>query len=351
MIKIKRILLLFTCIISIGIMQAYAVGSSSTNDTIGQKEAASSLDSVLLIEDDSVAAETYDPLCNEIEGEKCTWWKKNFGVQADNNSDVTKMQLYINDILAISAIGLCVLAFICVVIVGLIIYSKNDIWKIITEHVMQILLIVIIAFIAIYSDSHWAYLALVVLCVLGIFKYNNKLFEKFKDILKNIYGHIDKEKLTGEEINNRILQKINRTNENLDDAVELDSLVFNKLAKWYPDVQRYIKIKNASHAYYELDGLIEKLNINYVVEIKHYHQNLDRNNFQHIQPVIDYITDKTGKPTILLLFIVTSNLDEKQKVITHYNDDNYVISNFPLYVKVFTKNELETLTKTNAPTP
>lgn len=358
MIKIKRILLLFACIISIGIMQAYAVGSSSTNDTIGQKEAASSLDSVLLIEDDSVAAETYDPLCNEIEEAKCTWWKENFGVLADNNTNATKIQLYINDILAISAIGLCVLAFICVVIVGLIRYLKNVMRMIKMEHVMQILLISVIVIIAIYSDSHWAYLALVILCVLGIFKYNKELSDNFNEILRNYSGVVAPS--SQKEVNKKIERELDEivqenaspsgvsqegtsvsTSNNKRTMMQkyrgIESLALDYLGRRYPKLQRYVTIQGRELRRIVLDGFIEEENKNIIIEVKYISTKGMRMRYLNpLNEAMDYLTKKTGKWTELLLFIVTDNPNMKTELESQYANIECITK-----IEVYTKEELQ----------
>ena len=80
-------------------------------------------------------------------------------------------------------IGLIIL---CIIVISF----KHLSFKLIKEKnvAIQIILISVIAFIAIYSDSQWVYLVLVVLCLLGVFKFNPDLLKNFIEICKAIYG-------------------------------------------------------------------------------------------------------------------------------------------------------------------
>ena len=250
-------------------------------------------------------------------------------------------------------IGLIIL---CIIVISF----KHLSFKLIKEKnvAIQIILILVIAFVAVYSDSHWVYLAIVILCALGIFKLNPSLLEKFVEICKSIYG-LETIKMIDTQIEEKVERELNEAKDgymlaNCGDVrretlkqditvkkyIELEQLALDILEKEYSNLQKYVQIKAHPKYNFELDGLIEENNIIYAVDVKYIHSLFDMEHLpQRMSKIVDFVARVTGKPTKILLLIITPNEDTRKQVLDEFN--NQPISDYTPILKVYIESELE----------
>jgi hypothetical protein len=250
------------------------------------------------------------------------------------------------------AIGLVVLIVLGIIVVGCM-HIKLNLWKE-KEFAIQILFILVIVFVAIYSDSQWAYLALVVLCLLGIFKFNPNLLERFIKILKAVYGNLETTKMRSEQIEKKVEKDIKNDREGkliklqnlqIEKVKKMECLALNLLEKQYPNLQRYVRIKSQGRDNLEVDGLIENAEVNFVVEVR-YILNLSviyrlEESVKRVQQIVNFVVEKTGKHTKILFLIIAADKDVKNHVLEYFN--NQPMSDYTPIVKVYTEQELENL--------
>ena len=292
-----------------------------------------------------------DSLVNE-QKEKGLWWKENFGVLVGNEENVTKIQLYIKDVMVIFISVLSVLAFI----IALIMLRNNDV--ITKVRWIQILWLSVIVLITIYSGSQWAYIVLIALCVLEIFQYNPKLLDKLNMILRNYRGGMESSRQN--EINAKIENEVKEiVRDNVSQSVSssqgspqslqneqrstiehyrgVESLALDYLGQKYPKLQRYVTIQTRELRRIVLDGFIEEENKNTIIEVKYWPM-IRRGIYypKSLYETMDYLTKKTKKRTELLLFIVTSTPDMKLELEKQFVGVEYVTN-----LEIYTEDELK----------
>lgn len=259
------------------------------------------------------------------------------------------------------AIGL-----MCLIVLGIIVVAcmhiKLNLWKE-RNIAVQVLLIFVIVFIAIYSDSQWAYLALMVLCLLGIFKFNPNLLKRFINILKAVYGNYEVIEMGPLQIEKKVeaefkevkmksgymldncgdvRREVLKQDNGLKKYIELEQLALNMLEKQYPNLQKYVQIKAHPKYNFELDGLIEEKNIVYAVDVKYIHDIFDMEHLsQRMSKIVYFVTTVIGKPTKMLLLLITSDKSMRNKILNELNDKS--VSDYTPIVKVYTEQELENL--------
>ena len=245
---------------------------------------------------------------------------------------------------------------LCIIVIGFMHIS----FKFVKEKnvALQIILILLIAFIAIYSDSHWAYLAIVILCALGIFKLKPSLLEKFIEICKSIYG-LETKKMTDTQIEEKVERELKdakggyilancgdvrretlKQDKSVKKYIELEQLALDTLEKEYSNLQKYVQIKVSSQYNFELDGLIEENNIIYAVDVKYILSLFELEHLpQRMSKIVDFVVRVTGKPTKILLLIITPNEGTKKQILEKFN--NQPISDYTPILKVYIESELE----------
>lgn len=266
------------------------------------------------------------------------------------------------DWIAIILVGLIVfIVIICVVI--LILYQKKENKQ---ENInakqkitIQVLLISIIVFVAIYLESHWAYLAIVILCALGVFKCNSDLLKNFIEIFQAIYGKLEIKGMNQKQIEKKVENEFRRVqnggmlancgsirrevlkqDEYVKKYIELEQLALDNLEKQYPNLQKYVQIKTNSKYNFELDGLIEEKDIIYVVDVKYIRSLSDMEHLsQRMVIILDFVARVTGKPTKMLLLIITLKSETRDKILEYFNKQS--ISDYTPIVKIYTEAELK----------
>ena len=256
------------------------------------------------------------------------------------------------------AIGLMCLIVLWIIVVGCM-HIKLCLLK--DRHIaIQVLLILVIAFIAIYSDSRWVYLVLVALCVLGIFQCNNRLFASVKNVLK-IWNGLEptSEAEIQQKLKNKVDENFRQNNPSSlqeaqlkqnylqlkDKDVEkyrgIERLALDYLAMQYPNLQRNVTLKMGRKRI-ELDGFIEGEDKNLIVEVK-YCPSCIVNEFwiNRLQGVLDFIKEKTKINTEILLFVVVTKDSLKNQVLEYFN--NHPMSDYTPIVKVYIEKDLENL--------
>ena len=273
-------------------------------------------------------------------------------------------QLLKNNIRMGLQIILGLLMLICFVVTCVGLMTKKD--KLKTQR-KQILLIICIVSISLYSDSHWAYLALVMLCVLKLFNFNSKLQQQFSKLLKAYAGSPEKEEATEQDIEQKeakdeqeLLQmgenesiskstknddknNISSQKEKLNDEKrEVKRLAFHYLRRQYPSLQmRYITYKTGLFGRFTYDCFVEKEDSVLLIEIKY---NPSPRFIYDVSPLYlsaELFNRQNKRKFMLLLFIVTNNIKNKQKLLEYYNEQSHE-ENY-IQVKVFTKNELKNI--------
>ena len=254
-------------------------------------------------------------------------------------------------------IGMIVL---CIIVIGFMHIS----FKFIKEKnvAIQIILILLIAFIAIYSDSHWAYLVLVVLCLLGVFCYNTRLADSLKDFLKSYSGQIKQKETTDDDKKNKeeseveeLLewvelkdekgkQKINTQHEEQKKNLrqqnrEVKELVFDFLKKRYPTIRRFITYDLGLLPRYTFDYYVDGGDDLLLIETKYNPTSVKNYNLDKLYEVADFFREFGKQRANVLLLVVTDSDDKKQELLQYFNRQMRFDS--VLQVKVYNKFELE----------
>lgn len=275
---------------------------------------------------------------------------------------------YKNDVIIL--IFLCFLilfAILLLVIKFLPVVNDQKKRQTIINTLMQLIIISIIVLICFISDSSWAYLALVILCILYLNQYKEGLLQNFSTIAAALQGKLsityptqqemsDKRKteaiensvnanqqahprpvgVMGRNINRHEIHLINRQ---VAEYTAVEQLAINHLQQEYPNFQGPIKLRMDANQRVVLDGLIQNENKNIVVEIKYcQNENLNTRKLKPLFEVTDYITKKTGISTMLLLFIVVDQEPLKHKLETKYQEQ--LFDGMNLQVQVYTREEL-----------
>lgn len=259
-------------------------------------------------------------------------------------------------------LGLLMLICFVVTIVGLMMTNEEKL----KVRRKQILLIVCIVFIATYSNSHWAYLALVILCALGILGFNNRLLTQLRYILKDIAGKSEREETTNEDIDSKEAKEekelLQMDNENTssegtkkNDRIlsssqqeklrkenrEVKKIAIEYLKKHYPALQKSITYRTQLVGRFTFDCYVDDGENVLLIEIKYNPRPVIIHDLSRLYQSASLLNRYSRRKHQLLLFIVTNNVTNKQKLLKYYNeqlcDDNYI------RVKVFTKNELKTI--------
>ena len=232
---------------------------------------------------------------------------------------------------------------------------------------MRAFLLLMIIEICVFSNSSWAYLALVALCVLLLDKYIPGLLTNFSKAAAAIQGKLSITYPTQQEMSNKrkseaiensvnanqqarprpvgvIGRNINRQeihliNRQVAEYTAVEQLAINHLQQEYPNFQGPIKLRMDANQRVVLDGLIQNEDKNIIVEIKYcQNDNLNTRKLKPLFEVADYITKKTGISTMLLLFIVVDQEPLKHKLETKYQEQ--LFDGMNLQVQVYTREEL-----------
>lgn len=232
---------------------------------------------------------------------------------------------------------------------------------------MRAFLLLMIIEICVFSNSSWAYLALVALCVLLLDKYIPGLLTDFSKAAAAIQGKLSitsptqqemSDKRKSEVIENSVnvnqqahskpvgvmgrninRQEIHLINRQVAEYTAVEQLAINHLQQEYPNFQGPIKLRMDANQRVVLDGLIQNENKNIVVEIKYcQNENLNTRKLKPLFEVTDYITKKTGISTMLLLFIVVDHEPLKHKLEAKYQEQ--LFDGMNLQVQVYTREEL-----------
>lgn len=222
-------------------------------------------------------------------------------------------------------------------------------------------MILLIAFIAIYSDSHWAYLVLVILCLLGVFCYNTRLADSLKDFLKSYSGQIKQKETTDDDKKNKeesevkeLLecvelkdekekQKINTQEEQKNSLLQqnrdVKDLVFNFLKKRYPTIRRFITYDLGLLPRYTFDYYVDDGDDLLLIETKYKPTSVKNYNLDKLYEVADFFREFGKQRANVLLLVVTDSDDKKQELLQYFNKQMRFDS--VLQVKVYNKSELE----------
>lgn len=232
---------------------------------------------------------------------------------------------------------------------------------------MRAFLLLMIIEICVFSNSSWAYLALVALCVLLLDKYIPGLLTDFSKAAAAIQGKLSitsptqqemSDKRKSEVIENSVnvnqqahskpvgvmgrninRQEIHLINRQVAEYTAVEQLAINHLQQEYPNFQGPIKLRMDANQRVVLDGLIQNEDKNIVVEIKYcQNENLNTRKLKPLFEVTDYITKKTGISTMLLLFIVVDQEPLKHKLEAKYQEQ--LFDGMNLQVQVYTREEL-----------
>ena len=232
---------------------------------------------------------------------------------------------------------------------------------------MRAFLILMIIEICVFSNSSWAYLALVALCILLLDKYIPGLLTNFSKAAAAIQGKLSITYPTQQEMSNKRKseaiedsvnadqqahtrsmgvigrnispQEIHLINRQVAEYTAVEQLAINHLQQEYPNFQGPIKLRMDANQRVVLDGLIQNEDKNIIVEIKYcQNDNLNTRKLKPLFEVADYITKKTGISTMLLLFIVVDQEPLKHKLETKYHEQ--LFDGMNLQVQVYTREEI-----------
>ena len=236
---------------------------------------------------------------------------------------------------------------------------------------MRALLILMIIEICVFSNSSWAYLALVALCVLLLDKYIPGLLTDFSKAAAAIQGKpLDLPQASPREISQKREAEAVESSQSLEPtrpinaihppkpamhlqrsdvqlvhqqvadytAVEQLSLEYLK-NKRYPNLQGLVKVRLNTRERVILDGLVQQENKNVIIEIK-YCRNANavrKYQLQELYKAAEFISRETAKPTEVLLFIVADNEEIKIQLEQVYSQ---IPGGTNLTIEIHTKEEI-----------
>lgn len=276
------------------------------------------------------------------------------------------------DVVVLLSCGLLILSIIALCIIKFTNLIKDTTKRTGAVNVIvQIIIVLTIVFICFISNSSWAYLALVVLCVLFLDKFRPGLLSKFSRAAAAIQGkdlvtpatqaEIDNKKQE-EQLENPILPQIptapakqlarRRDNNNNKISVpiefskvqtppyeEIERLALDYLGKQYPNLQRQVILKLGAYDKIIFDGFIQTATNNIIVEVKYCSKFANGiYDLRRLYTATDYVTQKTTKQTEILLFIVTDDKITQKRIQDRYKSTP---SDSILKVEVRTKTELK----------
>lgn len=255
--------------------------------------------------------------------------------------------------------------------------------KSIISTLIQVILITTIIMIGVLSDSSWSHLVLIILCVIALEKYNPGLLTIFTKAAAALHGNpLDLTPSTQKELDqkrqaealeeeyiedtqNTATDESVKEEQNSDNAEvreetverrkvnfkeilhsrvqeysKVEQLALQYLEEEYPNLQKSVRLRINSHDRIDLDGLVQNIDSNIIVEIKFCRSvHPIKYNLNKLHEVAKYIFHRTGKITEVLLFVVTESDDLKQKLENLYRQP-FQQTNL-LQVRVHTLKELE----------
>lgn len=234
----------------------------------------------------------------------------------------------------------------------------------------QVIIISIIVLVCFLSDSSWAFLALVILCVLYLDKYNPGLLSKFSKAAAAIQGKdVNVSAATQADVNDKLKMEVTesktspveaatnvatakgRVNKKTQGPIELkesgiapyeeaERLALDYLGTKYQNLQRQVVFKLGAHDKIVFDGFAQNEEENIIVEVKYCSKYA--NGRYHLGPLYmaaERIKQLTKKRTTILLFIVTDDKITQHRLQEIYNLNS--LSDNLLQVIVSTKTELK----------
>lgn len=236
---------------------------------------------------------------------------------------------------------------------------------------MRAFLLLMIIEICVFSNSSWAYLALVALCVLLLDKYIPGLLTDFSKAAAAIQGKpLDLRQASPAEISKkrkaeavenspeiaparsfRDKPSLNETinlqltdahlvNQQVADYTAVEQLALKYLKeRRYPNLQGLVKVRMNSNERVVLDGLVQQENKNVIIEIKYCRNEnaIRRYQLQGLYKAAEFISRRTAKPTEVLLFIVTDNEEIKARLEQIYSQ---IPEGMNLILEIHTKAEI-----------
>ena len=235
---------------------------------------------------------------------------------------------------------------------------------------MRAFLLLMIIEICVFSNSSWAYLALVALCVLLLDKYIPGLLTDFSKAAAAIQGKpLDLQQASPAEISKkrkaeavetspkvaptksiRDKPSLNETinlqltdahlvNQQVADYTAVEQLALNFLGERYPNLQGLVKLRISAQERIVLDGLVQQENKNVIIEIKYCRNEnaIRRYQLQGLYKAAEFISRRTAKPTEVLLFIVTDNEEIKARLEQIYSQ---IPEGMNLILEIHTKAEI-----------
>lgn len=235
---------------------------------------------------------------------------------------------------------------------------------------MRAFLILMIIEICVFSNSSWAYLALVALCVLLLDKYIPGLLTDFSKAAAAIQGKpLDLQQASPAEISkkrkaeavetspkvaptrsirdkpslnetiNQQLTDAHLVNQQVADYTAVEQLALNFLGERYPNLQGLVKLRISAQERIVLDGLVQQENKNVIIEIKYCRNEnaIRRYQLQGLYKAAEFISRRTAKPTEVLLFIVTDNEEIKARLEQIYSQ---IPEGMNLILEIHTKAEI-----------
>lgn len=276
---------------------------------------------------------------------------------------------YKNDIISAFMFVMILICIIVKVIYKLVLTKGGETDSKITSFIGKWTIIFCIIFICVFSNSSWAYLALVVLCILLLDKYVPGLLTEFSKAAAAIQGktlnitsatqgeisqkrkqevteNIPEERSNrpsmsfgGERSHELLASNVHVVDQQFKEYTQIEQFALNFLGKRYPSLQGLVKLRISGQERIVLDGLVQQKNKNVIIEIKYCRNEnqVKRYQLQELFKAAEFISRKTAKLTEVLLFIVVENEDIKAKLEHIYNQ---IPEGTNLIIEVHTKEDI-----------